>query len=279
MAALERKRTKRALAEIPTANSQERPRRHATSEIEEASFGNIKITIKDKLSCESEKEEARSCVLRSCFDALRQNARDKQRLRGIKINVQSIASRGNLRQCVRAWRTHTQNAKKKRDTETKDFDARKIDTLIETISETQKELTKRHRAEPKRSSASGARNDEARKRIPSCRPVVVESPAQSRLNAQKDIIRKQRMKLSEQSRLIEELRLKQVQEEITRSGEQTMNAAKETLTYCGQQTRRTLIQLMRQAGYRLCLHTNIHTSRCSSRNKSSLNIGAQHIKM
>jgi len=58
------------------------------------------------------------------------------------------------------------------------------------------------------------------------------------------------MRLAEQSKIIEDLKLKQMQEEITKAGEQTINAAKETLTHCGQQTRRTLIQLMRQAGYR-----------------------------
>lgn len=82
------------------------------------------------------------------------------------------------------------------------------------------------------------------------RTIVIESPAQSRLNAQKEIIRKQKMKLAEQNKIIEELKLKQVQEEVMRAGEETVNAAKETLTHCGQQTRRILIQLMRQAGYR-----------------------------
>lgn len=127
-------------------------------------------------------------------------------------------------------------------------DTQKIEILIDTISETQKELKSSKKAEPK-GLPSNSKNTEAKKKTPS-RPFVIESPAQCRLNAQKEIIHKQRMKLAEQNKIIEELKLKQVQEEIMRSGEETVNAAKETLTHCGQQTRRTLIQLMRQAGYR-----------------------------
>ncbi|XP_014468037.1 PREDICTED: calponin homology domain-containing protein DDB_G0272472 [Dinoponera quadriceps] len=241
---------KRTFAEVSESKDSVQP---SINEIEGAPFGTIKVTIKDKPSCES--EERRSLILRSCFDILRENARDKRRLREIKINIQDIMTRRRLRRCIRVWRTHVENLKRARREEhakanTRDSDARKIDTLIGNIVEMQKEMTKCRKMESKDFSPSGARDANAKKRIPSCKPFVVESPAQNRLNAQKEIIRKQRMKLAEQSKLIEDLKLKQVQEEITKSGEQTVNAAKETLMHCGQQTRRTLIQLMRQAGYR-----------------------------
>lgn len=138
--------------------------------------------------------------------------------------------------------------KARREQAAENPDARKIEMLINTISETQKELKTSQRAESK-DPPSNVRDTEVKRKTPS-RPFVVESPAQCRLNAQKEIIRKQKIKLAEQSKIIEELKLKQVQEEIMRSGEETVNAARETLTHCGQQTRRTLIQLMRQAGYR-----------------------------
>lgn len=251
MTVLAGRKTKRAIAaEVP--ESEDYTGLRPINEIEGASFGNIKVTIKDKLSCESEGKEERSRFnLKSCFEALRENARRKQRLREIGTNVRSIATRGNLRRCVRVWRARVENAKKRTVTETStsNIEVRKIDALVETIVETQKCLLTKHRgAEPRRGAASASGGTEARRKQRTT--PVVESPAQSRLSAQREIIREQRLKLAEQSRLIEELRLRQVQEEITRAGVQTVNAAKETLTHCGQRTRRTLIQLMRQAGYR-----------------------------
>jgi len=223
-------------------------RQCSISEIEESSLGNIKVTIKDRQDYES--EENRLCVLKSCFGALRENARSKQRLREIKINIQSIAIHRNLKRCIRVWRMHVENAKKVRQEHAmKNSNVYKIEMFVDTIAEMQKDLTKYQKADLKVSSATNGKGIEMRKRILT-RPFVIESPAQSRLNVQKEIIHKQRIKLAEQTKIIEELKLKQIQEEITRSDKETMDAAKETLTHCGQQTRRTLIQLMRQAGYR-----------------------------
>ncbi|XP_011866590.1 PREDICTED: trichohyalin [Vollenhovia emeryi] len=240
------RKPRKPLAEVSSTESKD-SRRCSTNGIEVTSFGSIKVTIKDKTSCES--EEQRSRILRSCFETLRENARNGRRLREIGSRVQEIWSRGKLKSCIHLWRTYAKKAKARRERAAEDPDARKIELLIDTINETQKELKSSQRAESK-GPPSNARNTETRKRDLSSRPFVVESPAQCRLTVQKEIIRKQRMKLAEQSKIIEELKLKQVQEEITRSGEETVNAARETLTHCGQRTRRTLIQLMRQAGYR-----------------------------
>lgn len=204
------------------------------------------MTIKDKPSCES--EEQRLNVLRLYFETLRENARDERRLCEIRRRIQSSLSREKLKSYVRLWKMHAKKMKAQREQAAENPDARKIEMLIHTINETQKELKSSQRAESK-GPPSNAKDTAVRKKTP-IKPFIVESPAQCRLNAQKEIIRKQRMKLAEQSKIIEELKLKQVQEEITRSGEETVNAARETLTHCGQQTRRTLIQLMRQAGYR-----------------------------
>lgn len=239
------KKIKQAFVEVSSVASKD-AKQCSINKIEGISFGNIKVTIRDKPSYKS--EEHRLNVLRSCFEALRENSRNKRRLHEIKTNIQSIVSRRNLKSCIRVWRAHVEKAKTRREREAENSDVRKIEILIDTIVETQKELTKFQRTDSKR-FLPNTRDSEVRKKTPA-RSFVVESPAQSRLNAQKEIIHKQRMKLAEQSKIIEELKLKQVQEEITRAGEETVNAAKETLTYCGQQTRRTLIQLMRQAGYR-----------------------------
>jgi len=145
---------------------------------------------------------------------------------------------------------HVKKVKAEREQAAENPDIPKIEMLVDTIKEVQKELKLNHSIKPK-DSPSNSRDPESleKKKFPS-KPFIVESPTQYRLNAQKEIIRKQRMKLAEQNKIIEELKLKQVQEAITRSGEETVNVARETLTHCGQQTRRSLIQLMRQAGYR-----------------------------
>jgi len=242
------KKSRKRFVEVSSAESKN-SRQCSTNKIEISSFGSIKVTIKDKPSCEPEEQRLR--ILRSYFEALRENAREKHRLCEIRTHIQSILSRRRLKSYIHLWKMHVKKVKAERERAAKNPDVRKIEMLIDTINETQKEL-KSSRIEKKtesKDSSSNSRDSEVKKKPPS-KPFVVESPAQCRLNAQKEIIRKQRMKLAEQSQIIEELKLKQVQEEIMKSGKETVNAAKETLTHCGQQTRRTLIQLMRQAGYR-----------------------------
>lgn len=240
------KKIKQAFAEVSSVESKDAKQCSSLNKIEGVSFGNIKVTIRDKSNYES--EDYRLNILRSCFEAFRENARNKRRLREIKINIQNITSRRNLKSCIRVWRTHVEKAKTRRKYAAENSDVRKIEILIDTITKTQKEMTKVQRTESK-GFLPNTRDAEVRKKIPA-KPFIIESPAKNRLNAQKEIIHKQRMRLAEQSKIIEELKLKQMQEEIMKAGEETMNAAKETLTHCGQQTRRTLIQLMRQAGYR-----------------------------
>jgi len=144
---------------------------------------------------------------------------------------------------------HVKKVKAQREQAAKNPDIPKIELLVDTIKEVQKELKSNHKTKPKDPPSNSRDPESLKKKFPP-KPFIVESPTQCRLNAQKEIIRKQRMKLAEQNKIIEELKLKQVQEAIMRSGEETVNVAKETLTHCGQQTRRSLIQLMRQAGYR-----------------------------
>ncbi|KAL6268635.1 hypothetical protein P5V15_001769 [Pogonomyrmex californicus] len=239
--------TRKKIKEAISSAESKDIKRCSTSEIDVASFGNIKVTIKDKPNCES--EEQRLHILKSCFEALRENARNKRRLNEIWTNIQNISLRRKLKSYIHLWKMHVKKMKAQREQAAENSDVRKIEVLVENITETQKKLQSSQRAESKAFSLN-TRDTEVKKKTTPSKPFIIESPAQCRLNAQKEIIRKQRMKLAEQSKIIEELKLKQVQEEITRSSEETVNAAKEILTHCGQQTRRTLIQLMRQAGYR-----------------------------
>ncbi|KAG5308863.1 CC191 protein, partial [Acromyrmex insinuator] len=203
------KKNKKPIAEVSSAESKD-SKLCSTNGIEIAPFGNIKVTIKDKPN--------------------------------------TILLQRKLKSYIHIWKMHVKKVKAQREQAAKNPDIPKIEMLVDTIKEVQKDLKSNYRTKPK-DPPSNLRNPESLKKFPS-KLFIVESPTQCRLNAQKEIIRKQRMKLAEQNKIIEELKLKQVQETITRSGEETVNAARETLTHCGQQTRRSLIQLMRQAGYR-----------------------------
>ncbi|XP_033336912.2 uncharacterized protein LOC117226558 [Megalopta genalis] len=221
-----------------------------TTERELSHFGNIKVMITDKPS--SETELYRLDVLRKCFDALRENAEEERRLREIRTKIQESVTLRLTRKYFDAWRTHARNARmlEKLQEDPGVSDERKIELFISAIAERQKDLMKTKKSRNREDDVVTREISGTRKKSIVLRPVVVESPAQSRLIAQKRIIDDQRAKLAEQRRIIEELKLKEAQKEIYKAERETVDIAKETLTLCGKMTRRTLIQLMQQAGYR-----------------------------
>ncbi|XP_076629362.1 uncharacterized protein LOC143345794 [Colletes latitarsis] len=223
-----------------------------TEECEVPCVRSIKVTIKDKPNFESETQ--RLCLLRKCFDALKQNAKDEQRIRDIKTKIQRSMAARIMKKYFDIWRMRTKNAKNRLQSQKKEelSEERKIEKFINTITERQKELMKSQNSKVRDGNLiiKGSSNAHIRKKNVYCKPVFVESPAQSRLNTQKRIIEKQRAKLTEQNKIIEELRLTQTQREISRTTKDTVNIVKEMLPHCGQGTRRTLIQLMQQSGYR-----------------------------
>ncbi|XP_076239543.1 uncharacterized protein LOC143182443 [Calliopsis andreniformis] len=216
-------------------------------------IGNIKVTIKDKPNLESETQ--RLDVLRKCFDTLKENAKEESRLRDIKTNIQRNMNSRIMKKYFDIWKRCTkcmEDVQQEQKEEKEISEEQRIEMFINTITERQRELMRSRK--PKTRDANlivkePNRAEMKRRRVYS-KPILVESPAQCRLNAQKQIIEKQRAKLAEQNKMIEELKLKQVQEEILRANKETVNIAKETLIHCGQKTRRTLIQLMQQAGHR-----------------------------
>ncbi|XP_076297639.1 uncharacterized protein LOC143217344 [Lasioglossum baleicum] len=223
-----------------------------TTERELSLVGNIKVMITDKPSSEIELHR-RFGVLKKCFDVLRVNAEEERRLREIRTKIQGRVTSRLMRKYFDAWRMHATTSKtsEKPEEEAGVSDERKIELFIHAITERQRELMKSRKS---RSREDGVVAREitgtVSRRKSVSRAVVVESPAQSRLIAQKRIIEDQRAKLAEKNRIIEELRLKEAQKEIYKAGRETVDMAKETLTLCGKMTRRTLIHLMQQAGYR-----------------------------
>ncbi|KAK9307873.1 hypothetical protein QLX08_001937 [Tetragonisca angustula] len=223
------------------------------TECELSSIGNIKVTIKDKTNFEIETQ--RLHLLRKYFDILKQHATEKQRLREIKMKIQQNMIIKIIRKYFDIWKTRMRDAKNnvQKQTEKKEVsEERKIEMFINTIIDCQKELMKKSQKPRTRNDILMAEESKVhmKKKTTYCKRIIVDPPAQCRLNAQKQIIEKQKAKLAEQTKIIEELKLKQMQKEISWANRETMDIAKKTLTNCGRSTRRTLIQLMQQNGYR-----------------------------
>ena len=223
------------------------------TECELSSIGNIKVTIKDKTNFEIETQ--RLHLLRKYFDILKQHATEKQRLREIKIKIQQNMIIKIIRKYFDIWKTRMRDAKNnvQKQTEKKEVsEERKIEMFINTIIDCQKELMKKSQKPRTRNDILMAEESKVhmKEKTTYCKRIIVDPPAQCRLNAQKQIIEKQKAKLAEQTKIIEELKLKQMQKEISWANRETMDIAKKTLTNCGRSTRRTLIRLMQQNGYR-----------------------------
>ncbi|XP_078037143.1 uncharacterized protein LOC144470149 isoform X2 [Augochlora pura] len=221
-----------------------------TTERELLHFGNIKVMITDKPNSESELH--RLDILRKCFDVLRENAKEECRLREIRTKIRENMTFKLRRKYFDAWRMQARNARmlEKLQEDPGVSDERKIDLFISAITERQRDLMKIKKSRNREDDVVTREISGTKKKSVFLRPVVIESPAQSRLIAQKKIIDEQRAKLAEQSRVIEELKLKEAQKVIYKAERETIDTAKTALTLCGKMTRRTLIQLMQQAGYR-----------------------------
>lgn len=220
---------------------------------ESESFGNIKVTIKDKINFDSEEERLQ--LMKKYFEFLKNNSMEERRFREIKMKMQENMASRRLKTYFQNWKTYIENIKHtaKINKESQDVShERKIEIFINEITEKQKELGKNSKSQTKSnvSFKNIQENEDKKKLTRQKKHFAFDSLIQNRLNAQKVIIEKQKSKLAEQNRIIEEFKLKQIQEELVKMDKETMNAAKETLMNCGQKTRRTLIQLMRQAGHR-----------------------------
>lgn len=222
-------------------------------ECELSCIGGIKVTITDKSNFEEETQ--RLCLLKKYFDLLKQNVNEERYVRDIERKIHQNTISKITRKYFDIWRTRTKEARdavRKEKEKEKISEEEKIEIFINTIIERQRKLTKcqKPRIQNDSTIVKESKNSNTTKKNTYCKHIITESPAQCRLNAQKQIIEKQKAKLAEQSKIIEELKLKQVQEDISRANKETMDIAKNTLTTCGKNTRRTLIQLMQQNGYR-----------------------------
>lgn len=219
------------------------------------SAGNIKITIKDKINFKIDTQ--RLSLLRKYFDVLKYNVVEEKRFRDIKTKIEENMISKIKRKYFDIWRTRTKEAKingQKQKEEKEIFEEQKIEMFINKIMESQNAIMGNQKIKISGNNLmikeSNSTNNKNKNTYHKNKHIIVESPAQCRLNAQKQIIEKQKAKLAEQNRIIEELKLKQMQKEISNANKETIDMAKQTFSNCGHNTRRTLIQLMQQNGYR-----------------------------
>ncbi|XP_012341545.1 calponin homology domain-containing protein DDB_G0272472 [Apis florea] len=217
------------------------------------SAGKIKITIKDKINFKIETQ--RLFLLKKYFDILKCNVVEEKRFRDIKTKIEENMVSKIKRKYFDIWRTHTKDAKingQKQKEEEEIFEKQKIEMFINKIMESQNAIMGNQKIKISDNNLMIKESNSANKKKKNTyyKHIIVESPAQYRLNAQKQIIEKQKAKLAEQNRIIEELKLKQMQKEISNANKETIDIAKQTFSNCGHNTRRTLIQLMQQNGYR-----------------------------
>ncbi|XP_043505943.1 golgin subfamily A member 6-like protein 22 [Polistes fuscatus] len=228
------------------------------------SVGNIKVTIKNKINFNS--VEKRLNLMKKYFEFLKEYSTKERRFREIKIKLQESMASKRLKRYFNFWKTYTEDKKNtaKIKKELQDVShERKIEIFISEITEKKKKLGNHFKSKIKNNVSFKIiqENEDKKKLTRQKNNYPFQSFVENRLNTQKIIIEKQKSKLAEQNRIIEELKLKQIQQELVTMDKETMNVAKETLMNCGQKTRRTLILLMKQAGYRnKCTTTSQQTS-------------------
>ncbi|XP_068990667.1 coiled-coil domain-containing protein 191 isoform X2 [Neodiprion pinetum] len=194
------------------------------------------------------------------LEALRRNVVQERQLQDLRIKVQERITTQRLQHTFHTWRTFVDNARNraqlKKDGKEMSKE-RKIELFVNAISEKQKELAKlQNKTNSADISATLRRTQSADhpinpisvKKNSAKTLTVVDPPAKHRLNAQRRIIAEQKAKLAEQNRIIEDLKLKQIEKETQRASQDTVNVAKEVLAHVGGRTRRTLIKLIRDEG-------------------------------
>lgn len=217
----------------------------------------IKVTIKDKPPSGCKQREIE--IMKICFEIWSNWAREAGRLRKTKLKIQEIVGNRRMRKYFEIWKVQIENLKKlaaMRKVDAAMTDERKIELFVNAINEKQKKMAKKSLTRElipkihKNEIIDESRKTFGENRKSSAKIHIVEPPAINRLNAQKKIIEEQRLKLAEQNRIIEELRLKKIEEDARKAGKETISIAREALSHCGQKTRRSLIQLIREEGCR-----------------------------
>lgn len=222
----------------------------------------IKVTIKDKPGLHYHRQPHID-NLREAFSALRKNALQEREVRQIRTFIETRNSTRRLKQCFAIWRKNTReralNAMKQQQQqqhERNQSNEEKIELLVEAIAERQKqqqkdnETIKKVKSAPPSSITNKSSIIQTRTLSGNKAKDISTIVTKSRMQAQKRIIEEQRNKLEEQRRLIEVMKLKELDDEAKKTCKDTMTMARQALGQCDQRTRRSILHLMREQGCR-----------------------------
>lgn len=219
----------------------------------------IKVTIKDKPGLPRQTSEE---SLRTIFQALRQHAQQEGRIRELRIAIEKKTSSRTLKRYFDVWYNRATTMRKIADytkVDDKTLNDKKIELLVSAIAEKQKEIiaiNEKRDSPLKKSSKTKSAPIAVNKKTQingvraKSKDASIKACVQNRLDVQKVIIEEQRAKLAEQSKCIQDMKLKEIDKETKETSKQTINVAKKALTQCDQRTRRSIIHLMREEGCR-----------------------------
>lgn len=172
------------------------------------------ITPKSKSNSPILKEE----IVRLVFICLLENAREAIRLREIKMKIQCKLRWRKLQRCFTAWRMFTLNSVELNENKEKIVkkekkpmlcDSKKIEIFIAALKEKKAELAALEEIKEVQNKPEATE-----KEVKSSSRPASKLSAKNRIETQRKLIEKQRIKLAEQSRLIEEMRMMKIQKDF-----------------------------------------------------------------
>ncbi|KAL7305378.1 hypothetical protein TKK_0002121 [Trichogramma kaykai] len=181
--------------------------------------------------------------LRGALAALRLHALQERRLRELEAMAKERRRRKTLRRCLGTWRAWLERCRERAVKQA--GPERKIELLVSALGERQQQQQQKPLVAVAKKPNSAAENNKSRsssKRLSS----VAGGPAHNRLQAQRRIIEEQRARLLKQTRLIQELKLREIEKEARRAEQTTLEVARQALERCDEQlTRRGIEHLLR----------------------------------
>lgn len=207
----------------------------------------ISVIIRDKPVSKPEREVSVETV-QAVFQALLLNAQLERKLRDFRRSLREKRAKRRVRDFFMAWKDETSKSREKRLKELalkreKLTNETKIELFVNAIAEKKKQylLAKTQDSD----KASKKSRSPSIKRIQKAKVQVHETPAQSRLKAQKEIIEEQRKRLAEQSKYIEKLKRQELDKQAKKSSKETIAVAKEAINICNRQTTRNLVKVLK----------------------------------
>ncbi|CAG5108472.1 Similar to CCDC191: Coiled-coil domain-containing protein 191 (Macaca fascicularis) [Cotesia congregata] len=206
--------------------------------------GDISVTIKDKPSSARLKEENRE-ILKNVFEELLNHARESKRLKLLQSTLERIYSVSQMKRYFDRWRMLVDEMKFLNKSQKKEYeieDVTKIELFISAIRDKQKNVLRCTKKKNMSVDTKDLVNTKAKTNL------NVSATFANRLKMQKKVIDEQRSKLAEQNRLIQDMKLQQIQVESKLSELETLKTAKGAFAHSKKRSQKILRQLMLREG-------------------------------